>query len=128
VRLLLDTHVFLWLRSDPGRLRDETLTILKDPENAVLLSVVSVWELAIKQSLQKLTLPDLLERWLPRVLEESGLDVLGVTLDDAMRVRALPWHHRDPFDRLLVAQAQAGLVLVTADVAIRAYGVPTLAA
>lgn len=129
MRLLLDTHVLLWSATDPDRLRDETREAIEDGSNDVMVSVVSAWEIAIKQSLGKLDLPKPAEEWLPDVLRRTGLDVVDLGLTASLRVRALPWHHRDPFDRLLVAQAlDGGMTLVSRDSALAAYGVALLAA
>jgi PIN domain nuclease of toxin-antitoxin system len=93
------------------------------------VSVVSAWEIAIKQSVGKLELPEPAEAWLPRVLKASGLEVLDVDLRSALRTRALPWHHRDPFDRLLVAQAlEHGFTLCSRDAHLAAYAVPMVGA
>jgi PIN domain nuclease of toxin-antitoxin system len=97
-----------------------------DQQNEVVVSAVSGWEIAIKQSLNKLTLPGPAETWLPDALRRSGLGWISVTFEDALRVRGLPWHHRDPFDRLLVAQAQGGYTIVTHDPVLEHYGVPCL--
>jgi PIN domain nuclease of toxin-antitoxin system len=126
--LLLDTHVLLWALLDPRRLSPATSAMLVDPANTLLVSVVSGWEIAIKQSLGKLVLPGEAETWLPPACAAFGVSWIPLALDDALRVRALPWHHRDPFDRLLVAQAYGGRRLVTADPAFTAYGVPVIRA
>ena len=123
-RLLLDTHVWLWWQLDHPRLgpaaRD---AIAAAPE--VRLSVASVWEMSIKSALGKLSLPkgaDIL-----RELEYDGFAPLGVEFEHAVRVADLPALHRDPFDRMLVAQAiLEGLTLVTADPELTRYGVPLL--
>jgi PIN domain nuclease of toxin-antitoxin system len=128
VKLLLDTHVLLWCATDPARLRDAERAALEDGANDALISVVTAWEIAIKQSLGKLDLPKPAEQWLPEVLRRTGLEVAELGLPAALRVRALPWHHRDPFDRLLIAQAlEESYTLVTHDTAFSAYGVPLLA-
>jgi len=129
VKLLLDTHVVLWAASDPDRLSPEARTVIEDGSNDVLVSVVSGWEIAIKQSLGKLDLPRPAELWLPEVLRRTGFEPLGLGLDAALRVRGLAWHHRDPFDRLLVAHAlEEGCTLVSRDAALEPYGVPLLRA
>ena len=128
MRLLLDTHVLLWLRHQPERLSQEAMAAVSNLDNDVYVSAVTAWELAIKQSIGKVTLPGPVQRWLPRALAETGIDELPVTVSDAVRVRALPWHHRDPFGRLLVAQAQAGYVLVTQDRALEKYPIQILGA
>lgn len=129
MKLLLDTHVLLWAASEPEQLTSQARDALEDGNNDVLISIVSAWEIAIKQSLGKLELPKPAEQWLPQVLRRTGFDLAEVGLGAALRVRALPWHHRDPFDRLLVAQAvEDGYTVVTRDSALDAYGVPLLKA
>jgi len=128
VRLLLDTHVLLWALSDPDALAEEAREAILDPEHEVVVSAVSAWEIAIKQSLGKLRLPRSAETWLPRQVGRAGFSWLAVSHLDALRTRALPWHHRDPFDRLLVAQALGGCTLVSRDRRLAAYGVPLLEA
>lgn len=129
MKLLLDTHVLLWSATDPGRIDEETRSAIEDGANDLLVSVVSAWEIAVKQSLGKLDLPKPAERWLPEVLRRTGCEVADPGLAAALRARSLPWHHRDPFDRLLIAQAlQNGYTIVTHDDAFAAYGVPLLMA
>lgn len=120
--LLLDTNVVVWLLlSDRNRLTAATVEVLQDERNSVAVSAVSVWEIAIKRSLGKLTIED---GW-ARTLGRLGFEPLPITALHAEAVERLPWHHRDPFDRLLVAQAMVEQrALVTADSAIPAYGVP----
>jgi PIN domain nuclease of toxin-antitoxin system len=102
---------------------------LEDGTNDALVSIVTAWEIAIKQSLAKLELPRVAERWLPDVLRQTGFEVAELGLAAALRVRGLPWHHRDPFDRLLIAQAlEEGYTLVTHDDFFASYGVPLLKA
>jgi PIN domain nuclease of toxin-antitoxin system len=127
VKLLLDTHVLLWAATDPDRIAAETRAAIEDGANEVRASLVTAWEIAIKQSIGKLELPSPAEKWLPEVLRRTGFDVAELGLAAALRVRALPWHHRDPFDRMLIAQAlEHGYTLVTHDDAFVAYGVPLL--
>jgi PIN domain nuclease of toxin-antitoxin system len=129
VKLLLDTHVLLWAATSPDELAPETRDLIEDGSQDVLVSVVSAWEIAIKQSLGKLDLPGGAEQWLPEVLRRSGFELAEVGLAAALKVRALPWHHRDPFDRLLLAQAmEEGYTFVTRDDLLVAYGVPILRA
>jgi PIN domain nuclease of toxin-antitoxin system len=129
VRLLLDTHVLLWAASAPEQLLPDARDALEDGQNDIVVSVVTAWEIAIKQSLGKLDLPRPAEDWVPEVLRRTGFELAEIGLAAALRVRALPWHHRDPFDRLLVAQAlEDGYTLVTRDGALSAYGVPVLEA
>lgn len=103
MKLLLDTHIFLWALSDPQRLSNSQRTAVEDPTNTVYLSSVCVAELAIKASLGKITLgfP------LTEIAEKSGFELLDFSATDALLLAELPFHHRDPFDRMLVAQATA---------------------
>jgi PIN domain nuclease of toxin-antitoxin system len=104
-------------------------TTIEDGANELLISIVTVWEIAIKQSLGKLDLPKPAEKWLPEVLRRTGFEIAELGMAAALRVRALPWHHRDPFDRLLIAHAlEDGYTIVTRDDAFTAYGVPLLRA
>jgi PIN domain nuclease of toxin-antitoxin system len=128
VKLLLDTHVLLWAALEPERIAPDCRAAIEDAANEVWVSAVSAWEIAIKQSLGKLELARPAEHWLPDVLQKTGFESLSVDVPAALRVRALPWHHRDPFDRLIVAQAlEAGLVLATRAAHLNAYGVTILA-
>ena len=122
MKLLIDTHVALWwLAGEPvGKEAEQQLA---DTTNRVLLSAAVVWEIAIKRSLGKLDAPaDLVE-----VLTAAGAVPAPITLEHAATAARLPHHHRDPFDRLLVAQASVeGAVIVSADPELRAYDVPVL--
>jgi PIN domain nuclease of toxin-antitoxin system len=121
VRLLLDTHVFLWATSEPGRLGERLRQALAAPENAVLVSAATVWEIAIKRALGRLDFP--LEE-LDAVLARAGFDHLPIEAGHAITAGGLPRHHADPFDRMLIAQARVeGLTLVSEDAAIAAYDV-----
>lgn len=129
MRLLLDTHALLWSATDPARLTPEARAVLEDGAHDVLVSIVTAWEIAIKQSLGKLELARPAERWLPDVLKRTGYEVAELRLSAALRVRALPWHHKDPFDRLLIAQAlDEGFTIVSRDAAFESYEVPILRA
>jgi PIN domain nuclease of toxin-antitoxin system len=129
LRLLLDTHVVLWAASAPDELEPAAREAIEDTDNDGYVSPVTAWEIAIKQSLGKLALAAPAERWLPKVIDRSGFSVAPLTLDAALRVRALPWHHRDPFDRLLIAQAiDAGYTVVTRDKEFAEYGVAVIVA
>ena len=129
MKLLLDTHALTWSAPDPDRLTPEARAALEDGTNDVLVSIVSAWEIAIKQSLGKLELAKPAELWLPEVLKRTGFEVAELSLAAALRVRGLAWHHRDPFDRLLIAQAlDQGYTIVSRDAAFDAYSVPMLGA
>ena len=120
-RLLLDTNVAIWLLlGDRASVSDKAANALANERNAISISAVSVWEIAIKRSLGKLSIED---GW-ARALTRLDFDPLPVTAQHAERVEQLPWHHRDPFDRLLVAQASLeDHALVSADPRMAAYGV-----
>lgn len=126
MRLLLDTHVFLWLLAEPERLGSQ-IALLEDPGNQLLLSAASSWEIAIKSQLGRLSLPDDPKRYVPERMRAIGAEPLPVQHTHALAVVDLPQLHRDPFDRLLVAQAiDLKLRIVTADEQIRRYEVETL--
>lgn len=123
MRLLLDTHIFLWWVSDWERISESVRTAIADPDNEVLVSAVTGWEIGIKKAKGRLVAPDNLAA----VIEEKGFEHLPMTFAHAERAADLPPHHRDPFDRVLIAQAQAeGLVLVTRDSRIADYEVATM--
>ena len=119
--LLVDTNVVVWLLlGDRPRVTEAARLALEDERNRVVVSAASVWEIAVKRSIGKLTIED---GW-SRALGRLGFDALPVTSIHAEAVEHLPWHHRDPFDRLLVAQARTeDLELVSADARLAAYGV-----
>lgn len=104
-RFLLDTHTFLWMASDPDRLSERAREVIDASSNELLLSVASVWEMAIKSSLGKLDFASPLAAFVEEQLEATRTRILPVQIEHAIRVEGLPFHHRDPFDRLLVAQA-----------------------
>ena len=104
--VLLDTHVLLWARAQPERLSDRVRDLLVDGDNFLLWSAASSWELAIKLRIGKLRLAEPLPKYLARVIREMRLRAIAVEHPHAWRVAELPEHHRDPFDRVLVAQAQ----------------------
>ncbi len=129
MRLLLDTHVWLWMIAEPDRLGREAHGILEDASSALVFSAASAWEIAIKWRLGRLTLPEPPRDFVPRCLVRDGIRSLPVESHHALAVAELPDHHRDPFDRLLVAQARAeGLTLLTADRALEAYDVAVMSA
>ena len=120
---LVDTHAFIWWYSDPSRLSAAALTFFQDPSSIVLLSVVSAWEILIKVQLGKMTLNMPLRTILAQQ-QANGVQILPVTLDHVLAVESLPAVHKDPFDRLLIAQANTeGAVLVSADAIFAQYPV-----
>lgn len=118
MKLLLDTHIFLWAVAEPGRLSIAQRRAIEDPTNIIYLSSVSVSELCIKASLGKLSLDfDLLA-----IAEKSGFELLDFCASDALLLKDLPFHHRDPFDRMLIAQARyRDLFIATQDPAFALY-------
>ena len=123
MRLLLDTHAFLWGVTDDPRLSLRARRAMADASE-IFLSIASCWEVAIKVSSGKLTLVKPFERFIPEQLGLNPFLLLPIDLDDVARVATLPFHHRDPFDRLLAAQALSDdLTLVSADPVFRKYGV-----
>lgn len=123
-RYLLDSHAFLWLASENARISNELRDRLAVPTNELWLSAASIWELAIKKSLGKLTTAVPLGSLIRDQCEAMAVTILDVQREHALGVEALPLHHRDPFDRLLVAQAICeGLELVSVDEAFDAYPV-----
>lgn len=124
MRYLLDTHTLLWARSAPGRLSGEALAVLQSAENILHVSMASLWECAIKASIGKLAVPDDFYR-----IVSGDYEILGIEVAHVEACASLPLHHRDPFDRLLVAQARlGGLILITRDRNIARYGVATVVA
>lgn len=122
MKLLLDTHIFLWFISGDSRLPATVQSAIQDPTNEVYLSVVSLWEVIIKYQLGKLPLPQPPETYLPQ--QRVAHQIASLTVDKASvaQLATLPLLHRDPFDRLLICQAlQHGLTLATVDAAVRAY-------
>lgn len=121
MRYLLDTHAFLWLAEDDPRLDANVRALFSDASNEIFLSAASVWEMAIKASLGKLVLATPLARLVAGGVER-GIQLLAVSCDHAYQIELLPFHHRDPFDRLLVAQAShGGMQLVSRDPKLDAY-------
>jgi PIN domain nuclease of toxin-antitoxin system len=123
VRLILDTHALLWFEGGDRRLSAAARTAIEAYENERLISAASVWEMAIKASRGRLELPSSVAAWVSEKTS-AGYGLLHVTAADAAAVETLPWHHRDPFDRLLAAQAVShGCALVSRDRQFRKYGV-----
>lgn len=119
-RLLIDTHVLLWWLSDDPSLGEKAKAIVADPRNEIVVSAASTWEIAIKQNLGKLTAP----LGLAGIAEEEGFLPLPISLFHGEQAGYLPDHHKDPFDRMLIAQAQSeGLEIVTSDEKFQRYGV-----
>ena len=125
MKLLLDTHFLLWWLNDDPALGARGREVIADPENLILFSAASVWEIRIKEAIGKIELPDTFAE----VLATQPFEALAVTARHADALRGMPFHHRDPFDRMLVAQATVeNLTILTRDDVIARYGVPTLLA
>ncbi|TVQ28617.1 MAG: type II toxin-antitoxin system VapC family toxin [Spirochaetaceae bacterium] len=124
--VLLDTHCWLWWIAEPHRLSDSSLDLIRDPSNRILISSATTWEIAIKYSIGKLALPEPPERFVPSRIERDRLEPLPVFHSHTLRTASLPYHHRDPFDRLLIAQALVEEIpILTDDAAFDAYEVRT---
>lgn len=122
MKVLLDTHLLLWAASEPSRLTQETRDLIEDPDTELVFSAASIWEVAIKSGLGRGDFR-IDARLLRRGLLENGYTELAVTGSHAVAVDSLPMLHKDPFDRMLVAQAQVeGIMLLTADPAVASYG------
>jgi PIN domain nuclease of toxin-antitoxin system len=127
MKLLLDTHIFLWYVSGDTKLSATVRDMIRDPANVVYLSVVSVWEAIVKYQLGKLPLPHPAAQYLPYQREQHQIASLRLDEASVARLETLPPLHRDPFDRMLICQAlEHQLVIVTVDSAIHAYPVPVL--
>jgi PIN domain nuclease of toxin-antitoxin system len=127
MKLLLDTHVLLWWHDQPARLTETAYDAINDLGNDVFISVVNGWEIQIKAQLGKLTLPKPLHVILQEEQVTNGFKLLPVTIAHVYTLDSFPLHHRDPFDRLLIAQAhQEGLTLVTHDPKLSPYSVSLL--
>ncbi len=127
MKILLDTHIFLWLISGDNKLSVNTINAVRDPDNEVYLSVVSVWECIIKYQLGKLPLPESPETYLPK--QRNLHQILSLNLDESSvaQLIKLPPLHNDPFDRILICQAlQNNLTIATVDAAVRAYSISTI--
>jgi PIN domain nuclease of toxin-antitoxin system len=124
MKLLLDTHAFLWFITDAPSLSSKARELIEDSDNDITLSVASLWEMAIKVSLGKLTISQPLNMFMAQQLHLNAINLLNISVDHAAMVATLPFHHRDPFDRLLVAQAIVErLSFLSVDTVFDAYGV-----
>ena len=129
MRLLLDTHVLLWAAGDPNELRPAARAAIEDAGNEVLVSAAVAWEIAVKAALGKLTVPAEPSVWFPARVRSLGFASLEISATHALAAGGLPAVHRDPFDRIMIAQAQVeGLTFVTRDVDNHRYPVQLLKA
>jgi PIN domain nuclease of toxin-antitoxin system len=124
VKLLLDTHTFIWWDSAPAKLSAAALALCQDPANQLVLSVASLWEIQIKRQLGKLDLRLSVAEIVAHQQETNGLAILPIVQAHVLALEALPLHHRDPFDRLLIAQAAVeAAALVSGDPVLKSYSV-----
>ena len=124
MRLLLDTHSFLWFIAGSDKISVAARDLIEDSANEPSLSMASLWEMAIKVSIGKLKLAQPFEKLIPEQMKLNGIGMLNIRVEHVSQVVQLPFHHRDPFDRLLIAQAQVeGMPIVGADGAFDAYTV-----
>jgi PIN domain nuclease of toxin-antitoxin system len=127
MKLLLDTHAFIWWDDSPDRLGAAAHAACLDPNNELALSTASIWEIQLKRMIGKLTLRKPLRQMLDNQVEQNGLDIVPVAMDHVLRLEALHFHHRDSFDRIVIATAQVERwTLVSHDGAFGAYGLPIL--
>lgn len=124
MNVLLDTHAFLWWVVDEPQLSNTAKAIIADQSNAIYVSVISAWEIIIKERIGKLILPEPPETYIPSRLASNQFISLNVQIQHVLQIATLPDHHRDPFDRLLIAQSQVeNIPLLTVDHQIRQYSV-----
>lgn len=127
MKLLLDSHVFKWWRDEPNKLSSTAFSEISDPNNDVFLSVVTIWELQIKITLNKFTIKGGLENAVQDEQKNNGFQILPVELSHALYLENLPLHHKDPFDRLLISQAIVeNMILASADASFTNYQVNIL--
>jgi PIN domain nuclease of toxin-antitoxin system len=127
MRLLLDTHTFLWFINDDSKLSQKARSLLTSEANILFVSTASLWEMAIKISLGKLTVGGVFEGFVTEQLSLNGMEILPINLPDLNIITTMPFHHRDPFDRLLIAQAIVEEIpIVSADEAFDTYGIERL--
>ncbi|MDE0014376.1 MAG: type II toxin-antitoxin system VapC family toxin [Candidatus Poribacteria bacterium] len=124
MKYLLDTHTLLWFLKGDKKLSDKARGLIENSHNTKFLSIASLWEIAIKVSLKKLVLDKSFERLFPEQLHFNRIEILDITIDNLTKLTTLPFHHRDPFDRLIIAQALVEeLPIIGADTAFDAYGI-----
>lgn len=127
MKLLLDTHTLLWFLEDSPRLGATARMAIEDSANDIFVSVASLWEIAIKISLGRLATNKPIDIWIPTELAANDIDLLSISIDHIIQVASLPFHHRDPFDRLLIAQSIVeAMPIVGADAAFDRYGINRL--
>lgn len=124
MRYLLDTHTLLWFISENQKLSDRAHRLILDSNSEIFLSIASLWEIAIKVNIGKLTLDKPFNQLFPDELDSRGIEILDITIDSLIQLTALPPHHRDPFDRLIIAQALVeNLPIISVDGNFDTYGI-----
>ncbi|MBC8074783.1 MAG: type II toxin-antitoxin system VapC family toxin [Chloroflexales bacterium] len=127
MKLLLDTHTFLWFVNGDAKLSSPSRQLIEDVTNDRLISIASIWEMAIKVSTGRLQFDEPFAHFIPTQLQQNRIAILDITIAHTMHVAELPYHHRDPFDRLLIAQALVEVIpIVGADSAFDPYGITRL--
>jgi PIN domain nuclease of toxin-antitoxin system len=127
MKLLIDTNVFIWLNDAPHRVSESVMDVIANLDNDLFLSLTSIWEMQIKIQLGKLELSDALPDILSTQQIDNNLQVLTINLDHIWALENLPYHHRDPFDRLLISQAQVeGMIMISADGLFSLYNIDLL--
>ena len=124
MRYLLDTNALLWFLTGDEKLSNRARQLIDDPSNEKFLSIVSLWEIAIKVKLEKLELDKPFEQMFPERLDFNGIQILDITVDSLTKLTTLPFHHRDLFDRLIISQGfTEGLPIISVDTVFDAYGI-----
>jgi PIN domain nuclease of toxin-antitoxin system len=124
MRLLIDTHPTIWYVDQDHLLTSRAHAAISDPNNVLILSAASVWEIAVKVGIQKLTLSLPYRQWMAKAITDLSLTILPITVDYADTQASLPWHHRDPFDRLVISQSRIeGIPVISGDPQFDAYGI-----
>ena len=124
MKYLLDTHIFLWWLIDDSRLSERRRKIIRDPNNFIFISVASAWEISVKEKLGKIQIKD--PNWLD-FFKEEGFTLLPVTLEHIHQLHILPFHHKDPFDRMLISQAiTENCTFITSDKKIKNYDIEVI--
>ena len=124
MKYLLDTHTLLWFLTNDKKLSDRARQLIENSNNESFLSIVSLWEIAIKTALGKLDLAEPFEQMFPKQLQLNRIEVLDIAVDSLTKLTTLPFHHGDPFDRLIIAQGLVeGIPIISVDTIFDAYGV-----
>lgn len=127
MKVLMDAHVFLWFVNGSSQLSAHARTIIEDPANDKFLSMASIWEMAIKISIGKLSIAQPFEQFIPHQLQINGFEMFEIKFDHLSKASQLPFHHRDPFDRLLIAQSLAEqMPIISVDPVFDSYSVQRL--